>query len=400
MKSKALNLFMTKRFAFARLCSAVRRKGALGLFMTMCMLGWGLTTSAQKPRIVSFDAPGADLNPGDNNGTYPGGINVWGAITGAYQDTKSVFHGFLRRPDGKFTSFEVPDADTSPFNGTNPTSINDLGAIAGSYYDANGFSHGFLRSPGGNFTTFDVPGVGGFGTFPLALNLEGALVGNYTDSNFNFHAFLRSPNGTFTTWSGPGACENGQPNGCFGSGASNINAFRIIVGGFEDNSGNFVHHSYVRNAEGNLKTFDVSSAGTGSYQGTGCPGCLLGLNQFGAIAGIYSDANSVNHGFLRSPDGKFTTFDAPGAGTDSYEGTGCFSDCNVGLNDWGAITGVYIDANFVYHGYLRSPEGKIVTVDPVGTTFTFPDGINDSGSITGYYIDANGVYHGFLRIPD
>ena len=49
------------------------------------------------------------------------------------------------------------------------------------------------------------------------------------------------------------------------------------------------HHSYVRNAEGKLKTFDAPGAGTGSYQGTGCPGCFLGLNQLGAIAGIYSE---------------------------------------------------------------------------------------------------------------
>ena len=121
-----------------------------------------------------------------------------------------------------------------------------------------------------------------------------------------------------------------------------------------------------------MEPFDVPGAGSGSYQGTGCPGCVLGLNQKGSIAGIYSDVNSVNHGFLRSPDGKFTTFDAPGAGTDSYEGTGCFSDCPVSLNDWGQITGIYIDTNFVYHGYLWSPQGNIVTVDPSGTIFTFP----------------------------
>jgi hypothetical protein len=53
----------------------------------------------------------------------------------------------------------------------------------------------------------------------------------------------------------------------------------------------------------------------------------------------------------------------------------------------------------VFHGYLRNPRGKIVTVDPAGSTFSFPVGINDFESITGYYIDANGVYHGFLTIP-
>ena len=393
---------MTNRVTFAQFCSAVRRRGTLGLCLVMWTLGLGLSTSAQNSRIVSFDAPGADTTPGDLNGTYPSSINVWGFITGSYQGADTVFHGFLRSPEGRFTTFEAPGADTTAgsFNGTSPNSINDLGVITGSYTDANGFSHGFLRSPDGKFTTFDVPGVGGFGSTPIAINLEGAVVGYYTDAIPEFHAFLRSPNGTFTTWSGPGACDNGQPNGCYGSSATNINIFGIAVGGFEDNSGNFVDHGLIRRPDGTLTTFDVPGAGTGLYQGSGCPGCARGLNQLGAIAGTYIDANSVQHGFLRSPDGKFTTFDAPGAGTGSNQGTGCPSDCPTSLNDWGAITGIYIDTNFVYHGYLRSPEGKIVTVDPVGSIFTFSDGINDLGSITGYYVDANDVYHGFLRIPD
>jgi hypothetical protein len=54
----------------------------------------------------------------------------------------------------------------------------------------------------------------------------------------------------------------------------------------------------------------------------------------------------------------------------------------------------------VYHGYLRSPDGKITTIDPQGSIFTFSSGLNDSGAITGYYLDANNEYHGFLRIPD
>jgi uncharacterized membrane protein len=392
---------ITNHNTFAKFRSAVRRKGVFVLCLVLCELGLGSTASAQEGRIITFDAPGADTTPGDLNGTYPSSINAWGVIAGAYQSADTVYHGFLRGPGGKFTTFEAPGADTTAgsYNGTSPSAINDLGAITGYYYDANGVSHGFLRSPDGKFASFDPPGVGGYGTTPRAINLEGAVVGVYSDSNYSFHAFLRSPDGKFTTWIGPDACTGNPSEGCYGSGASNINAFGTIAGGFEDNSGNFVHHSYVRNAEGKLKAFDVPSAGTGSYQGTGCPGCNLGLNQLGAIAGIYSDVNSVNHGFLRSPDGKFTTFDAPGAGTGSNEGTGCFSDCPVSLNDWGAITGIYIDANFVYHGYLRSREGTIVTVDPVGSTYTFPDGINDLGVITGYYIDTNNVYHGFLRIP-
>jgi hypothetical protein len=61
----------------------------------------------------------------------------------------------------KFTTFEAPGANTGPYNGTSPTSINDLGAITGYYADANSVSHGFLRSPDGKFTTFDVPARAG-----------------------------------------------------------------------------------------------------------------------------------------------------------------------------------------------------------------------------------------------
>src|SRR5271170_3152092 len=167
---------------FAAFCSAIRGKGAFVLCLALCMLGLGSTASAQKPRFVSFDAPGADLNPGDYNGTYPSGINVWGVIAGTYQSADTVLHGFLRSPEGKFTTFQAPGADTTAgsFNGTNPTSINDLGAITGYYYDASGVTHGFLRSPDGKFTSFDPPGVGGFGTFPKVVNLEGTIVGNYT----------------------------------------------------------------------------------------------------------------------------------------------------------------------------------------------------------------------------
>jgi hypothetical protein len=359
----------------------------------------GVRLSAQK--IVKIDVMGADTTPGSNNGTFASSINNWGAITGNYVDVNNVYYGFLRSPEGKITSFQAPGADTTAgsFNGTAPTAINDLGAIAGEYWDVSGTGHGFLRSPGGKFTTFDAPGAGGYGTTPLAINLEGAVVGYYTDSNFAFHAFLRSPQGKFTTWDGPNACTGNGSEGCYGTGASNINAFGIVVGGFPDDSGYFIHHNFVRSPDGKLKTFDVPDAGKGSYQGTGCSGCALGLNQLGAIAGIYSDANSVNHGYLRNPRGEITTFDAPGAGTDSYEGTGCFSDCPVMLNDLGAIAGIYIDTNFVYHGFLRSPDGKFATVDPTDSVFTWPSGLNDFGAITGYYYDANSVAHGFIRLP-
>jgi len=395
---------------FYRSVAATRGTMARGLYLGLCVLGMAVAANAGEPRIITFDAPGAGATPGSYQGTSCYSdcsvlINNFGAITGTYLDANNVFHGFVRSPEGKFTTFEAPGADTTPgnFNGTLPNGINDAGAITGQYYDASGGSHGFLRSPEGAFTTFDVTeGIVGT-TTPIALNLEGAIVGYYVDANSGvIQAFLRRPNGSFETWSGPDAC-GATPAGCYGTAAFSINFFGTISGGYHDNLGNFVDHGLVRSPLGKLTTYDARGAGTGPGQGTGSPGTSRPLNQFGAIASYYTDASNVVHGYLRSPSGDITTFDVPGAGP---QGIGCYADCSVGLNDWGAITGYYLDANNVYHGFLRSPDGKIGNFEAPGADTTpgdfngtFPASINDEGAITGSFADANGVYHGFLLLP-
>jgi hypothetical protein len=350
--------------------------------------------------IITFDAPGADTTANDFNGTISTSINTEGVIAGYYITPTNVLHAFLRTPDGRFTSFEAPGADTTPqsFNGTVAAGINDLGEVTGYYVDVSGALHGFLRSATGKFTSFDAPGAAGFSE-PTAINLEGAIVGYYADANSQFHAFLRKPDGSFVSIDGPGGCDSGSSAGCFGAAAFNINIFGLVAASYADNSGNFVNTGLNRSPGGKLTTYEAPDAGTGPGQGTGCPGCTIGLNASGAIAGIYTDTNDVFHGFLRSPDGHFTNFDAPNAGTASFQGTGCSSDCAVSLNDFGEITGNYVDANFTFHGFLRSQDGKIQTVDPPSTIGTFPVSINELGIVAGYYLDTNNVFHGFFRIP-
>jgi hypothetical protein len=392
-----------------RSIAPTRGTRARALYLGLCAFAMAVAANAE-PRIITFEAPGAGATAGSFQGTgcYSDCsvlINNFGAITGTYLDANNVFHGFVRSPEGKFTTFDSPGADTTPgdFNGTFPSGINDAGVITGFYADANGGSHGFLRSPEGAFTTFDVTGSIIGTTTPIALNLEGAIVGFSADQNDVFRPFLRRPNGTFATWSVSGECDASPATGCFGSAAFSINFFGTTAGGYEDNSGNFIDHGLLRTADGKLTTFEVPGAGTGLYQGTGCPGCSHPLNLFGANAGFYIDGNNVVHGYLRSPRGKITTFDAPGEGP---QGLGCSADCSMGLNDFGAITGYYLDAKNVYHGYLRSPEGTFTTFEAPGADTTagdfngtFPVSINDWGVITGYYIDKNNVYHGFLRFP-
>jgi hypothetical protein len=49
---------------------------------------------------------------------------------------------------------------------------------------------------------------------------------------------------------------------------------------------------------------------------------------------------------------KIVSFEAPGAGAIAGSGSGTFSN---NINDGGTITGRYIDANNVNHGFLRIP---------------------------------------------
>ena len=65
------------------------------------------------------------------------------------------------------------------------------------------------------------------------------------------------------------------------------------------------------------------------------------INPTGEIAGIVMDANNVWHGFVRTPDGKFEVFDPPGAGKEPFQGT--WVSFAAGLAANGNAAGWYID---------------------------------------------------------
>ena len=109
-------------------------------------------------------------------------------------------------------------------------------------------------------------------------------------------------------------------------------------------------HLAAQNASSEIVIFDAPGADTTAGSGNGT--FPNSVNDAGAITGHYTDAHNVNHGFLRSPGGKFTTFEAPGAGTTAGSGSGTFANS---INDAGAITGRYTDAHNVNHGFLRIP---------------------------------------------
>jgi hypothetical protein len=352
-------------------------------------------SSTHQPTIVTFDAPGAGAGPGQ--GTEGIAINPAGVIAGAYTDASGVNHGFLRAPDGTFATFDAPGAGTGPSQGTfvaGVGAITPAGAIVGTYLDKDGVNHGFLRAPDGTFTTFDIPGAGtgpGKGTLAEDINPEGVIAGEYSDASNVFHGFVRTEDGTITTFDVLGA-GTGPGQGTFVASVEGLTPAGALAGYYTDQSG--VNHGYVRAPHGTITTFDVAGAGTGPSQGT----FVGGINPEGTVMSIYVDPNNTLHGYVRAPHGAITTFDILGAGTSPGQGT--FPQA---INTPGTIIGNYYDVNGVSHGFIRAKHGAITVFDVPGAGTgpgqgTIPFCNNPADAITGWEIDASGVSHGFLRI--
>jgi YVTN family beta-propeller protein len=100
-----------------------------------------------------------------------------------------------------------------------------------------------------------------------------------------------------------------------------------------------------------------------------------GLNDHGDAVGDYLDSSFGYHGFLRTHDGILSTIDPPGA-----TATSAFS-----INNSGVIVGAYIDSLHVLHGFRRSSTGSYVTIDFPGAPDSQLTGINNAGETAGVY---------------
>ena len=367
----------------------------LVLCLTLSFLGLGLSANAQEGMFITFDAPGAGTAAFE--GTLPFSINPAGEITGYYVDAGGVYHGFLRAADGTITAIDPPG---SVF--TQAWNVNEAGAITGNYCDKTA-CHGFLQAANGSVTSFDIPdaffGMSAFGATPA-----GAVMGNYADANFVFHGFLRSSKGTLTTIdvSEGASFVEGMPLG--------INPQGTVAGCYWDAS--FVGHGFVRAKNGAVTRFDVPNSTNfrclSDFGFFFFPSPIGGINPAESITGAYFEPISGNgfggnvRGFLRDKGGNFTTFDA----VPSPSSPCCTWTFGIAINPGGEITGWDNDYANVNHGFVRTKDGTVTILDApgAGTGFNGSQGtlarsINPGGLVTGFYVDANTVYHGFLWIP-
>jgi hypothetical protein len=371
-----------------------------------CLMSICVSAVAAPPPVVkTFDAPGAGNNGATVQGTLGIAINDLGVIAGMLRDANDVRHGFFRYPDGKFAVFNHPLAGTGPMQGTRVNDLNALGAVAGSVRDANNFDQPFVRDPDGTYSTITTGSIPNFaGGNAGAINLWGVMVGNYLsladDQSilFHYHGYIRSPNGKITLFDPPGSTVTEIGN------AGVMNDEGAITGDYwvcsKDLSSCSVH-GFIRNPNGRYTVIDVPGAGPDGYSGQGT--YPQGINDLGEVSGYFVDVNSVYHGFVRSASGHITTFDVPTTCTTAAPPADCAFNGTFAANIsvLGTVAGTYQGEDGIAHGFWRAANGKITTYDaPQAGYQIVPQAINDWGQITGIAYDVNFVTHGFLVSPE
>jgi uncharacterized membrane protein len=278
---------------------------------------------APTPTFVTFDVPGA-------TGTTPLDINAFGDIVGRYA-AGGLTHGFLRKANGAFTTIDYPGALFTSGGGINAegdlVGWYSLAAVQGPMTER----HGFLLHHG-TFTPID-PDGSKF-TNPLGIDWRGDVVGRYCTAlpcgksgAGNYHGF-RWHNGVATTIDVPGSRETN---------AWKINTLGDIVGGYREDGG---PNRLFTLRGATFRTFDLPGAQPVTQDNGG-------INPWGDIVGVYCDAAPCDlgkvgsHGF-RLRLGAITTIDYPGA----------IATSALGINLLGEIAGGFTDASGVNHGYV------------------------------------------------
>ena len=118
----------------------------------------------------------------------------------------------------------------------------------------------------------------------------------------------------------------------------------------------------------------------------------FGINNRGDVVGAWVDSAGLQHGFLWSANGTFTSIDVPGA----------IRTLARGINDAGDVVGVY-DNPDKRRAFLLSGKGVLTLIDLPGTlgppiNGTWATSINDPGDIVGPGFD--GSIHGYLISGD
>jgi hypothetical protein len=305
----------------------------------------------------------------------------WLVVTGAaLLFSSAAFSGPLVEGNFSITEFGVGAPPLVPFTKLTVGNINNFGWIVGYVHGA--VYQGFVRSPSGQIQIVQDP-LDTTNTFTAATGINdwGLVVGYFYNTAPNQYSGFFYGAGTYVTYNVPGL-PAGSETDLFG-----INDVGAFCGDWRSSATNFANFVPFINWHGKVTSFPINGS---VYNANGnIYGSCQAVNNLGWAAGTYQDLYE-NHGFLRSPNGTITTIDVPGA-TANTLGQNESGTVVLGLNNLGWISGHFWDASGYEHGFLRSPRGTYYQIDVADAATTLPGGgtsgagLNDLCQVIGHY---------------
>jgi PEP-CTERM motif len=282
-----------------------------------------------------------DFSPltGTAVGSNVNGISNSGQVVGTTVDVNNA---------STFTNFSGSPATLTALNtgaGQIAFGINSAGNVVG----GNG-TNAFYLPNGGSVTNLTTP-AGAINAF--GINDKGNIVGQFT-SAANTPGFIlpSSTSSTFTTVNAPGGVTSDVVN------AQGINNNGLVVGFYLGNDGQV--HGFTTIAP---TSPGGSIAGTAVVDPTiptipAEPGAtfvfsqILGVNDNALAVGYYGDSTTSQHGFLYNTNtASYTFLDDPAAAFHN----GVEVTQITGITNSGEIAGFYTDANGIAHGFVANP---------------------------------------------
>ena len=312
--------------------------------------------------------------------TFADFVNASGGMVGSYVDADGLYQPYIRTPDGRFVSLDLPQAAELDYFFVH--GINDVRTVVARTKRVDDLPSTLVGTFQEGLKRFEFPGS--VSTEGYNINQDGSVVGHYDTADGRRHGFIARPvtdtdapvddqpvvtptdfNYTFETIDVPGV------------------EFLALTASsdFEDYAG------YTKSADaGKEIAFTLIDGVFTMYDFLGSQKThFYALGNDGQAAGHYQDSDGLFHGVVLE-DGALTPYDFPGSvQTEIY-----------GISDaTGALTGNFTDASGIRRGFSGD---EIVEVP--GASETFADFANASGRLVGSYVDAEDIYHPYVLNPE
>jgi probable HAF family extracellular repeat protein len=257
-----------------------------------------------------------------------------------------------------FTSIDYPNAKLTNALGLNDAGGGKLPQVVGYWYFVSNSPFGFVANPpyGQNdFTMLEYPNS--IRTAATGINSAGQVSGYYVDSNFNFFGFMVSPPYSDQDYSQPISLGNGTLTI-----AEGVNDAGQIIGYYQDTNG--LHGFLYNTVRGNIVN-PIDDGGSSTLRGVNGDAMILGIKQgsnsflYDAVTGATTDLGFTAFGVNSNLEmvGGDTLYDYPtGSQVTIGMPTGATSAGAFGINDYSSIAGVWSDSNGVQHGFLATPK--------------------------------------------